>query len=81
VLKATQVDGVYTADPKTDPNAKRYDSISYDEVIQRQLRVMDLTAVALAKENNIPILVFSQHTPNALEDIIQGKGSFTIIKN
>jgi uridylate kinase len=81
VLKATQVDGVYTADPKTNPNAKRYDSISYDEVIQRQLRVMDLTAVALAKENNIPILVFSQHTPNALEDIIQGKGSFTIIKN
>lgn len=80
VLKATQVDGVYTADPKLNPQAKRYDEITYDEVIQKQLNVMDLTAVALAKENNIPILVFSQHTENSLVDIVQGKGLFTIIK-
>lgn len=81
VLKATQVDGVYTADPKTHPDAKRFDQISYDEAIEKQLKVMDLTAVSLAKENNIPILVFSQHTDNSLENIVQGKGCFTIIKN
>ncbi len=81
VLKATQVNGVYSADPKTNREAKRYDNITYDEVIQRQLNVMDLTAVSLAKENNIPILVFSQHIENSLIDIVQGKGLFTIIKN
>lgn len=81
VLKATQVDGVYSADPKINPKAERYDEITYDEVIQNQLNVMDLTAVALAKENNIPILVFSQHTENSLVDIVQGKGLFTIIRN
>ena len=71
LLKATQVDGVYSADPKKDKNAQKYDVINYDEVIQKGLAVMDLTAVALAKENNIPIVVFSQHG---------GKGKFTIIK-
>ena len=80
VLKATQVDGVYSADPKKDSSAERFAEISYDKVIKDQLKVMDLTAVSLAKENNIPILVFSQHTQNALENIIQGKGIFTIIK-
>ena len=80
VLKATQVDGVYSADPKKDASARRFSRVTYDEVIQGQLRVMDLTAVSLAKENNIPILVFSQHAENALENIVQGKGLFTIIK-
>ena len=80
VLKATQVDGVYSADPKNNPDAKRLDKVSYDEVIQKQLKVMDLTAVSLAKENNIPILVFSQHADNSLEEIVQGKGRFTIIQ-
>ena len=80
VLKATQVDGVYSADPKKDASARRFSRITYDEVIQGQLRVMDLTAVSLAKDNNIPILVFSQHAENALENIVQGKGLFTIIK-
>lgn len=80
VLKATQVDGVYSADPKKDASARRFPRVTYDEVIQGQLRVMDLTAVSLAKENNIPILVFSQHAENALENIVQGKGLFTIIK-
>ena len=80
VLKATQVDGVYSADPKKDASARRFSRVTYDEVIQGQLRVMDLTAVSLAKENNIPILVFSQHAENVLENIVQGKGLFTIIK-
>lgn len=80
VLKATQVDGVYTSDPKLDPKAERLQNITYDEVIQKQLKVMDLTAVALAKENNIPILVFSQHEDDSLENIVQGKGVFTIIQ-
>lgn len=80
VFKATQVDGVYTADPKTNPKAEKLAEVSYDEVIGKQLAVMDLTAVALAKENNIPIIVFSQHADHSLEDIVQGKGTFTIIK-
>ena len=80
VLKATQVDGVYSTDPKTNPKAKRYVSVSYDEVIQNQLKVMDLTAVALAKENNIPIIVFSQHESDSLVSVMDGKGKFTIIK-
>lgn len=80
LLKATQVDGVYNADPKKDKNAKKYDVISYDEVIQNGLGVMDLTAVALAKENRIPIVVFSQHGDNALKNAVSGKGEFTIIK-
>ena len=80
LLKATQVDGVYDSDPKVNKKAKKYDEISYDEVIKRQLRVMDITAVALAKENNIPIVVFSQHGNNALKDAVCGKGSYTIIK-
>ena len=81
VLKATQVDGVYSSDPQTDINAVRIPLISYDEVIQKQLRVMDLTAVSLAKENKIPILVFSQHSENALENVLKGKGTYTIIQN
>ena len=80
LLKATQVDGVYSADPKKDKNAQNYDVINYDEVIQKGLAVMDLTAVALAKENNIPIVVFSQHGAKALKDAVCGKGKFTIIK-
>ena len=81
VLKSTQVDGVYSADPRKDANAERYEEISYDDVIKKQLKVMDLTAVSLAKENNIPIIVFSQHEKDSLENVVRGKGTFTIIKN
>lgn len=81
VLKATQVDGVYSSDPKMSSDAERFSEVSYDDVIQKQLKVMDLTAVALAKENDIPILVFSQHAEKSLENIVQGKGVYTIIKN
>ena len=80
LLKATQVDGVYDADPRKNNKAKKYDTVSYDEVIQKELAVMDLTAVSLAKENQIPIVVFSQHGEKALENAVCGKGKFTIIK-
>lgn len=80
LLKATQVDGVYDADPRKDKQARKYEAVSYDEVIRRQLGVMDMTAVSLAQENNIPIVVFSQHAPDALAQAVSGKGSFTIIK-
>lgn len=80
LLKATQVDGVYDADPRKIATAQKFDCVSYDEVIQKGLAVMDLTAVSLAKENQIPIVVFSQHGDNALEDAVSGKGKFTIIK-
>ena len=80
ILKATQVDGVYDSDPKTNPRAKKFEAVSFDEVITRQLKVMDTAAVALARENNIPIVVFSQHAPDYLAQVVSGKGSFTIIK-
>lgn len=80
IFKSTQVDGVYDSDPKTNPNAKRFDEISFDEVIEKQLKVMDITAVALAKENNIPIVVFAQRGEDALAKAVSGEGSFTIIK-
>lgn len=80
LLKATQVDGVYDSDPKKNAGAKRYDAVSYDEVISKQLKVMDAAAVTLAKENRIPIVVFAQKGKNALADAVSGKGEFTIIK-
>ena len=80
LLKATQVDGVYDSDPRSNDKAVRYEAISYDDVINQQLKVMDTTAVALARENNIPIIVFAQKGSNALEQAVSGQGSFTIIK-
>lgn len=80
ILKATQVDGVYDSDPKSNSQAKKFDVVSYDEVIEKQLKVMDITAVALAKENNIPIVVFAQKGEKALADAVCGKGCFTIIR-
>lgn len=79
LLKATQVDGVYSDDPKKNAAAERYEHISYDEVIRKGLKVMDLTAVALAKDNNIPIVVFAQKGEDALLHAVSGEGSFTII--
>lgn len=80
LLKATQVDGVYSADPKKDSTACRFDEISFDEVISNRLKVMDATAVALARENNIPIVIFNQHEEDALAKIVCGQGKFTVIK-
>lgn len=80
LLKATQVDGVYSADPKKDKAAKRYDRLTYRDVLTQDLKVMDAAAISLARENHIPILVCSIHTPGALAEVLQGKGTFTIIE-
>ncbi len=79
IFKGTQVDGVYCSDPKTNPNAVRYQNISYLDVIKQNLRVMDQTAITLAKDNNLPIIVFSIKNDNALLDVVNDKGKFTII--
>ena len=81
LLKGTQVDGVYSADPKTTPDAERYDSLTYQDVLSRDLRVMDTAAIALARENAVPILVFSIHNPGAFADVVAGKGVFTIVSD
>jgi uridylate kinase len=80
MLKATQVDGVYSADPKKDPKAIRYDSLSYHEVLARDLQVMDASAISLSRENKIPILVFSLHERGTLARVLQGNGRATIIE-
>lgn len=79
VLKATNVDGVYTADPKKDPKAKRYDKLSHQEAIEKHLRVMDSTAFALARENHMPIIVFSIAEKGGIEAVLRGKGRATVI--
>jgi len=79
MFKATQVDGVYSADPKTDRKAERYDFLSYHEVLARDLKVMDASAVSLSRENRIPIIVFSIHTQGNLTAILKGAGRCTVI--
>ena len=79
ILKATKVDGVYDADPEQNKNAKRYDALSYLEVLSRDLKVMDAPAISLAKENSIPILVFSIQKSGTLADVIRGDGLHTLI--
>ncbi len=79
ILKGTQVDGVYSADPKIDKDAVRYDKVKYIDIIKQDLRVMDQTAITLAKDNKLPIVVFSIKEENALQEVVQGKGRFTII--
>ncbi len=79
VLKATNVDGVYTADPKKDPKAKRYEKLGHQEAIEKHLRVMDSTAFALARENHMPIIVFSIADKGAIEAVLRGKGRSTMI--
>lgn len=80
LFKGTQVDGVYSADPRKDPDAKRYDHLSYTEVLTRDLRVMDATAISLARENALPIVVFNMHAPGAFGTVIRGEGRFTKIE-
>jgi uridylate kinase len=81
IIKATKVDGVYSEDPAKNPAAERYDRLTYREVLARDLRVMDATAIAHARENNIPILVFSVHDAGALVDVVQSRGNFTLIED
>jgi len=79
VMKATQVDGIYSADPKKDPTATRFDRLSHDEAIARKLQVMDTAAFALARDNDIPIVVFSVNEPGAIPSAILGKGRATYV--
>jgi uridylate kinase len=80
LLKGTQVDGVYNADPQTDKRAKRYKKLSYQQVLSKNLKVMDASAIALARDNEVPILVFSIHNPGGLAKIAFGGGTYTIIE-
>jgi len=79
LMKGTQVDGVYSADPHKDPTAERYECLTYMDVLSRDLAVMDASAISLARENSIPILVFSIHNAGAFAQVLQGRGQHTII--
>ena len=79
VLKATKVDGIYTADPKKDPTARKYDSLTFDEAISRNLQVMDATAFALCRESKLPIRVFSILKEGALKRVVQGAAEGTLV--
>lgn len=80
VAKATQVDGVYTADPKTDPAAQRYETLRYSEVLAKDLRVMDGAAIALARDNHLPVIVFSIEEPGNLLKVLKGTARATVIQ-
>ena len=80
IIKATSVDGVYSADPKKDPTAVRYDSISYSDVMQRELGVMDQTAVTLCKENALPLIVLNIHKPDAIAAAVRGDRVGTLVR-
>ena len=79
VMKATQVDGVYSADPKLDPTAERYERLTHGEAINRNLAIMDTAAFALARENSIPILVFSIAAEGSIKGALEGTGRFTLV--
>ncbi|MBO2522677.1 MAG: UMP kinase [Bacteroidetes bacterium] len=79
ILKGTRVDGIYTADPEKDPTAKKYDSITYEEAYQKNLKVMDLTAFTMCKENNMPMLVFDMNTKGNLTKVLNGEKIGTIV--
>jgi len=79
LLKGTQVDGVYSADPRKDPRATRYEELSYLDVLARDLAVMDAAAISLARENGLPILVFNIHAPGSFAQVMRGEGKFTRI--
>ena len=81
MLKGTSVDGVYSADPKTSAEAKRYDRLSYQDLLVKNLKVMDTAAITLTRDNAIPIIVFSIRTPGALLAAVKGQGRFTVISD
>ncbi|MEJ6748701.1 MAG: UMP kinase [Flavobacteriales bacterium] len=80
ILKGTRVDGIFTADPEKDPTATMYETISFDEVFQKELNVMDLTAFTLCKENNLPIKVFNMNIDGNLQKICEGENIGTLVK-
>ena len=77
IFKGTQVDGIYDKDPKQHKDAVRYDAVTYDEVLQKRLKVMDASAIALARDNNLPIIVFSLDEPGGFRGILSGNGTYT----
>jgi len=80
LVKATQVDGVYSADPRKVPDAVRYESLSFMDVLANELEVMDATAIALCRENDLPILVFNLHEPGSFAKVLAGQGRYTLIE-
>lgn len=74
-------DGVYDSDPRTNPNAKRYDEVSYDEVLQKNLKIMDASAIALARDNDLPIVVFPLDEPGGFRGILAGEGTYTVVRD
>jgi len=80
LFKGTSVDGVYNADPKKDPAAKRYETVSYDTVLADNLKVMDASAIALCRDNNIPIVVFNIREPGNLASVLRGEGVSTVVQ-
>ena len=81
MLKGTRVDGIYTADPEKDPTAVKFETITYDEVYKRGLKIMDLTATALAKDNGLPIIVFDMDTAGNLKKVVSGEKIGTLVHN
>ena len=81
ILKGTKVDGIYDKDPVQHADAKKYNSVSFDEVLQKRLAVMDASAIALARDNSLPIIVFSLNEEGGFKRILSGEGSFTIVEN
>lgn len=81
LMKGTQVDGVYDSDPKTNPDAVRFDTLTHMDVLSKDLKVMDSSAVTLMRENNIPIIVFSIHKPDSFQNVLAGKGICTTIRS
>jgi uridylate kinase len=79
LFKGTSVDGVYSADPKVDVSAKRFGRITFSDILARDLRIMDPAAIALARDNGIPVVVFSIRTPGAVLEVLKGSGKFTIV--
>jgi uridylate kinase len=79
LMKGTQVDGIYSADPKKDPAATRFDRITHDEVIRRDLKIMDTAAFALAREARLPIIVFSIHQPGSIAAVLRGQAPSTLV--
>jgi uridylate kinase len=79
LLKGTQVDGVYSADPRKVPSATRYEQLTYHDVLAKDLAVMDAAAISLARENRLPIIVFNIHAPGAFAQVMRGEGAFTKI--
>ena len=79
LLKATSVDGIYTADPKRDPNARRYTTITYDQLLRDNLKVMDTTAVSLCRDNNMPMMVFSMREQGNITRVVSGEPLGTLV--